>query len=174
MNPVCYLNLIYLSISNAEILIAILASLAASIVVFSITEIVAPYFRYSRLAGKYEIFWIKNWREGGDEIDFTKPMGNAELTYKGGNKLEILYRQTRHETEYSEVDHRWKGTLIMETPHNGTIAFNYTMLGGKPLDMHKHRIGFKKVICDHRRDKKVIYLIGYRSEGYGKEVLIEK
>lgn len=175
MKLLTLLNFAYLGIFDNEIIVAVLTSLLASLVVLSITEIISPYLKYSKLSGKYDIFWIKNWREGGDEIDFAKPMGEALLKYKSQNKLEILYRQTKHDTDYTDVDHQWKGTLIMETPQNGTIAFYYTKLWGKPIDKHKHRIGFKKVICDDKRDdKKIIYLIGYRSEGYGKEVLIEK
>jgi hypothetical protein len=164
-----------MSIFDNGIIISICTSLLASVVVLSITEIISPYLKYKKLAGRYDVFWVKNWREGGDEIDMDKPMGEVRLKYKGKNRLEISYRQTRHDTDYSEIDHRWKGTLIMETSQNGTIAFYYTMLWGKPLDKTKHRIGFKKVICDDKRDNKnIIYLIGYRSEGYGKEVLIQR
>ena len=155
--------------------IPILTSLVAASIVLFITQVVSPWIKFNKLSGKFDIYWIKDSDKGGDEIDFNKPMGEAEITYKWKNKLEIIHKQNMHDLYTEPIDHQWKGTLVMETSQYGTISFYFTTLWGKPLEKNKHRLGFKKVIYDDKREnKKIIYLIGDKAEGFGKEVLIEK
>lgn len=155
------------------LLVPIVTSLVAAGIVFLITDFILPCNKFNKLSDNYDIFWIKDWDIGGDEIDFSKPMGEAEIKYKRKNKLEVIHKQTMHDNYSESIDHQWKGTLVMETSEYGTVAFYYTTLFGKPLEKNKHRLGFKRVIYNiDSRDKKIIYLIG--ADGYGKEVLIEK
>ena len=114
----------------------------------------------------------KDWDKGGDEIDFNAPMGEVEITYKRKNKLEVIHKQNMHDNYTTSIDHQWKGTLVMETSEYGTITFYYTTLWGKTLAENKHRLGFKRVVYDDKRNgKKIIYLFG--EDSFGKEVLLE-
>jgi len=161
------------SFITTGLLVPIVTSLVATGIVLLITEVILPWRKFSKLSDKYDIFWIKDSDNGGDEIDFSKPMGEAVIKYRRKNKLEIIHKQTMHDNYTESIDHQWKGTLVMETSEYGTIAFYYTTLWGKPLEKNKHRLGFKRVVYnDKRGDKKIIYLIG--ADGYGREVLIEK
>ena len=163
------------SFINNDFFIPIFTSIVATCIVLLITEVISPYIKYSKLSGKFDIFWIKDWDKGGSEIDLNKPMGEVEIEYKWRNKLKIIHKQTMHDNYTQSINHQWEGTLIMETPQYGTVAFSYLVLWGNPLEMNVHRLGFKKVIYGGKKEnKKIIYLIGDRAEGYGKEVLIEK
>ncbi len=152
------------------LLVPIITSLVATGIVLLITEILIPYLKFNNLSNKYDIYWID---KEGDEIDFNKPMGEAEIKYLRKNKLEITHKQTMHDNYTEKIDHQWKGTISMETSEYGTIAFYFTILWGKPLEKNKHRMGFKRVVYNNvNKDMKIVYLIG--EDGSGKEVLIVK
>lgn len=59
--------------------IPIFTSIVATCIVLLITKVISPWIKYSKLSGKFDIFWIEGWDKGGSEIDLSKLMGEVKI-----------------------------------------------------------------------------------------------
>lgn len=118
--------------------------------------------KYGAAAGKYTGYGPTT--PGGDTINLEAPISCAEITYLGGNMLEIILKEKRNKGDENE----WKGQISMESRNYGIIVYKYTILHGKQAGNNKHRFGTKRF---HflPEEKKIVYL----EETFGREIFIE-
>ena len=110
--------------------------------------------KFGKLDGTYKGYVFKQ----DDEWELEdEPISKAEIKYERDNILSITL--THHE------ELTWQGLITMEIEKYGAVCWQYTNLPESQL-----RFGFKRCIVSPEGDK--VYLVGEKSEGYQKEVLI--
>ena len=109
--------------------------------------------KFSKAEGTYKGYAVK----GSDfRAMEEKPQSEAKITYKGQNRLEIKVTYTNHRI--------WKGVLVLENEHYGTIGWRYVRMEPNRLEF-----GFKRCIIEP--DGNRILLIDAM---YGNEALVRK
>jgi len=99
------------------------------------------------------------------EIDFSKQVSTAIITYEGDNVLGISVVNEKEKPDDEEFI--WEGTMTLEVPGSGTVVWRYL----KPL-REQHQFGFKRCIIRVEKEEVYVYIIEEIIKGYGKEVFI--
>ena len=107
--------------------------------------------KYAASVGKYNGYGTTVPQ--GTIIDKNHLLSKVEITYKGGNLLEIILKE-------HDNPHEWQGLISMESNHYGTIIWRYNILHGENVDANEHRFGLKKFVYFPKDSKKTAYLMG--------------
>lgn len=93
-----------------------------------------------------------------------KIISQAKIIYQGENRLKI---ELKHDNLI------WEGEILMESASLGSVAWRYINM---PPENGKDQLlfGLKKCIVRNvqNEDKVYVYLIGDKTEGYSREILI--
>ncbi len=149
-----------------NLLIGAIGSIIASFIVIHFTKRIDKEkirLKFSGPVDKY--FGYSYTPQGLSTISTDKPISEVSITYVEDNKLKLILKELNSPRQ-------WSGIVAMESESYGTVSWRYDILDDKPVDLHTHLFGFKRLMFIKRENKKIVYLVG--EEGYGKEILIQK